>query len=116
MRPLQDGQQRRQPESSETRSMDLGGKSVKENQFSLLHSADLLKSATNYRGQKFERPQMLLQDRRPTHRTWAFTRVPNMAQQPANLKLFVASGTNILGGDGSCSYAFRIKEQAKASD
>lgn len=50
-----------------------------------------LKGATSYRGQKFERPQILVQDGRPTH-------------------LYVASGTNINGGKGACSYVLRIKE------
>jgi hypothetical protein len=48
-------------------------------------------AATNYRERKFERPQVLLQNRRPTH-------------------LYAASGANIRKGDGSCSYVFRIRE------
>lgn len=52
--------------------------------------------ATNYRGRKFERPQVLVQQGRPTH-------------------LYIASGANIRKGDGSCSYVLRIKE-AKAAN
>ena len=53
-------------------------------------SKESVESATNYRGKKFERPQILVQDGRPTH-------------------LYVASGANLNRGDGSCSYVLRIK-------
>lgn len=53
-------------------------------------------AATNYRGRKFERPQVLVQNGRATH-------------------LYVASGANIRKGDGSCSYVFRIREKTKAN-
>ena len=55
-----------------------------------------VREATNYRGRKFERPQILIQKGRPTH-------------------LYVASGANIRKGDGSCSYVLRIRE-SDASD
>ena len=48
-----------------------------------------LKEATNYRGKKFERPQLLIQDGHPTY-------------------LYVASGANLLKGDGSGSYVLKI--------
>lgn len=51
-----------------------------------------LDAATNYRGKKFERPQVLVQNGEPTH-------------------LFVASGANITSGNGSCSYVFRINKR-----
>ena len=53
--------------------------------------SDLLNTAPCYRHERFERPQVLVQNGHPTH-------------------LYVASGTNIAKGDGSCSYVFRIKE------
>ncbi|MCM2372820.1 glycoside hydrolase family protein [Rhodopirellula sp. ICT_H3.1] len=56
-----------------------------------------LAKATNYRGQKFERPQLLVQDGRPTH-------------------LYLASGTNVTQGDGSCSYVFRIRQRTTADE
>lgn len=55
-----------------------------------------VKEATNYRGRKFERPQILIQSGSPTH-------------------LYVSSGANIRKGDGSCSYVFRINETNGAS-
>ncbi|CAA6676330.1 MULTISPECIES: glycoside hydrolase family protein [unclassified Lentimonas] len=48
-----------------------------------------LKGAKKLRGHKFERPQVLLQDGRPTH-------------------LFVASGSNFNGGSGSYSCVLRV--------
>lgn len=57
---------------------------------------EMVKAATNYRGRKFERPQVLIQNGRPTH-------------------LYVASGANIRKGDGSCSYVLRIREKQKAN-
>jgi hypothetical protein len=48
-----------------------------------------LKEATNYRGKKFERPQLLIQDGHPTY-------------------LYVASGANLLKVDGSGSYVLKI--------
>lgn len=53
--------------------------------------------ATNYRGRKFERPQILMQNGHPAY-------------------LYASSGANILKGDGSCSYIFRIKEKAEANN
>ena len=58
-------------------------------------SADLLKKAKVMRGKKFERPQVLLQAGHPTH-------------------LYVASGANVNGGQGSHSCVFRIKPQSSA--
>jgi hypothetical protein len=55
-------------------------------------SKELVESATNYRGRKFERPQILIQDGQPTY-------------------LYVASGANLNRGDGSCSYVLRIKKK-----
>ena len=49
-----------------------------------------VKAATNYRGRKFERPQVLVQNNKPTY-------------------LYVAAGANINQSDGSCSYVLRIK-------
>jgi hypothetical protein len=54
-------------------------------------SKKVVEEATNYRGRKFERPQVLLRDGRPTH-------------------LYLAAGANINQGDGSCSYVFRINQ------
>ncbi|MGJ8642600.1 MAG: glycoside hydrolase family protein [Luteolibacter sp.] len=50
-----------------------------------------LKEAKVVRGKKFERPQILIQDGKPTH-------------------LYVASGVNFNGGDGSYSCVLRIKD------
>lgn len=52
-------------------------------------SADQLEKATFHRARTFERPQLLIQGGTPTN-------------------IFVASGVNITGGQGSCSYRFRI--------
>lgn len=49
----------------------------------------LLKRSPNYYHDKFEVPQILMEDGHPTF-------------------LYAAAGVNITGGDGSCSYAFRI--------
>ncbi|WP_419194087.1 glycoside hydrolase family protein [Novipirellula herctigrandis] len=51
---------------------------------------ELLANAKVPRGKKFERPQVLVQDGHPTH-------------------LYVASGANLTGGNGSHSCLFRIK-------
>jgi hypothetical protein len=50
-------------------------------------------AATNYRDRKFERPQLLIEDGVPTY-------------------LYLAGGANILRGDGSCSYVFRVNPTA----
>jgi len=55
-----------------------------------------LDAATNYRGKKFERPQVLVQNGHPTY-------------------LYVASGANISKGRGSCSYVLRIKAKPSAN-
>ena len=51
----------------------------------------VVKAATNFRGRKFERPQILMKDGKPS---W----------------LYVASGGNINQGNGSCSYVLKISE------
>lgn len=51
-------------------------------------SQDQLDKASYHRAKTFERPQLLTQDGTPTY-------------------LFAASGVNITGGRGSCSYRFR---------
>jgi len=51
--------------------------------------ADKLNAAPNYRGPKFERPQLLMKDGIPTH-------------------LFAPAGVNINGGKGTCCYLFKI--------
>lgn len=59
--------------------------------------AKKIPKATVFRGKKFERPQVLVQDGHPTH-------------------LFVASGANVSGGKGTQSCVFRIKRsKAKRS-
>ncbi len=58
-----------------------------------MNSAEV-NAATCFRGRKFERPQLLIQNGVPTH-------------------LFVAGGANIRRGDGSCSYVFKIIPQPK---
>jgi hypothetical protein len=51
---------------------------------------DTMSRATCFRGKgELQRPQLLIQNSRPTH-------------------LYLASGMNTSGGDGSCSYVFRI--------
>ena len=50
----------------------------------------IIDKVPNYRGSKFERPQLLLKDGIPTH-------------------LYAPAGPNINGGDGSCCYLLRIK-------
>lgn len=57
---------------------------------------ETLNAATNYRGRKFERPQVLLQNGHPAY-------------------LYVASGTNIRQGKGACSYVLRIKAKPPAN-
>ena len=54
--------------------------------------AEEVEAATDHKERLFERPQVLIQDGRPTH-------------------LYVASGVNIRKGDGSCSYVLRIRQQ-----
>ncbi|MGJ8649024.1 MAG: glycoside hydrolase family protein [Opitutaceae bacterium] len=54
----------------------------------------LLQNAKVFRGRKFERPQVLLKDGHPTH-------------------LYVASGANFNGGQGTYSCVFRIKESKR---
>lgn len=51
----------------------------------------ILDASPNYRGQKFERPGLLLKNGIPTH-------------------LYVPSGSNIIGGDGTCAYLLKIKK------
>lgn len=53
-------------------------------------SKDQMQKSKKLRSNKFERPQVLMQDGKPTH-------------------LFVASGANFNGGDGSVSCVLRIK-------
>ncbi|WP_145281670.1 glycoside hydrolase family protein [Pirellulimonas nuda] len=60
-------------------------------------SPDLLKDATTHRGKKFERPQVLLQNGKPTH-------------------LYVASGVNLRGGRGTCSCVLRVHEGSSRSN
>jgi len=55
-------------------------------------SKEVLQSSVRYRGEKFERPQVLLQNGQPTH-------------------LYVASGVNFTGGNGTCSCVLRIQKQ-----
>jgi hypothetical protein len=50
---------------------------------------EIIEAGTNYRGKKFERPQVLMQDGRPTY-------------------LYAPSGVNINKGDGSASYVLKI--------
>lgn len=57
-------------------------------------SEEVLKNAKMHRGKKFERPQLLLQNGRPTY-------------------LFVASGMNFAGESGSCSCVLRIQAKYK---
>ncbi len=52
---------------------------------------DIVKAATNCRDKKFERPQVLIQNGHPAY-------------------LYMPSGVNIRGGNGSCSYVFRINK------
>lgn len=53
---------------------------------------DKVNEGTRFRGGRLERPQLLMQNGKPTH-------------------LFVASGGNVNeGADGACSYIFRIKK------
>jgi hypothetical protein len=52
---------------------------------------ELVAAAPNYRCPKFERPQLLLKDGRPTH-------------------LFAPGGANVAGGQGTCCYLFEIVE------
>ena len=54
----------------------------------------VVKAATNFRGRKFERPQVLMKDAKAT---W----------------LYVASGANVNQGNGSCSYVLKINEAKK---
>ncbi len=53
-------------------------------------SPELVKASPNYRGPKFERPQLLMKDGVPTH-------------------LYAPGGVNIHGGKGSCCYLFKIR-------
>ena len=55
----------------------------------LAHRRELLEQASNYRHQKFERPQLLLKDGKPTH-------------------LFAPGGCNINKGPGTCCYLLEI--------
>lgn len=70
--------------------LDFGDPTVGFEQMNRYVDEGVLQEATNYRGRKFERPQILVQDGQPTH-------------------LYVASGANLNKGDGSCSYVLKIK-------
>ena len=52
---------------------------------------EIIQSALMIRGEKFERPQILMQNGKPTH-------------------LYVASGMNFTGGNGSSSCVLRIHD------
>ena len=53
-------------------------------------SPEIIKSSPNYRGPKFERPQLLLKDGIPTH-------------------MYAPAGVNINGGKGTCCYLLEFQ-------